>query len=244
MTSPIIGITPSAGDNSLGVRAYNIAADYTTAVQRAGGIPVILPLHIENLSRLLDVLDGVVFSGGGDIEAHRFGQENHEAAGGFDAERDTFEIALMQAAFERNMPVLAICRGMQVMNVARGGDLIQDIPTQTDSEMKHNQRAEGSGEHDIFQTATVSAGDNPVTRALGEGNLDINSFHHQALGAIAPGLEVVATSDDGIVEAVYATAQTYAVGTQWHPERLAAANDEQQQLFNDLVRAARDYAGR
>lgn len=244
MTSPIIGVTPSAGDNSLGVRAYNIAADYTTAVQRAGGIPVILPLHIEDISRLLDVLDGVVFSGGGDIEAHRFGQENHEAAGGFDAERDTFEIALMQAAFERDMPILAICRGLQVMNVARGGDLIQDIPTQTDCEKEHNQRAKGSGEHDIFQTATVTAGDNPVTRALGEGNLDINSFHHQALGAIAPGLEVVATSDDGIVEAVYASTQSHAVGTQWHPERLAAANDEQQQLFNDLVTAARTYASR
>lgn len=244
MTQPIIGVTPSAGDNDLGVRAYSIAADYTQAVQRAGGIPVILPLHIENIESLLDRLDGVVFSGGGDIEAHRFGQENHDAAGGFDTERDTFEIDLMQAAFARDMPILAICRGVQVMNVAQGGNLIQDIPTQTESDKKHNQRAEGSGEHDIFQTATVDGGDNPVTKALGEGEVHINSFHHQALGDIAPTLEVVATSDDGIVEAVFAPAQSYAVGTQWHPERLAWVHAEQQQLFNNLVSAARERAAR
>lgn len=241
MTAPIIGVTPSAGNNSLGVRAYNIAADYTQAVQRAGGIPVILPLHIENTSALLDALDGVVFSGGGDIEAHRFGQENHEAAEGFDEERDSFEIALMKEAFDRDMPILAICRGVQVMNVAQGGDLIQDIATQTGSEKKHNQRAEGSGEHDIFQTATVDAGDNPVSRALGTGEVNINSFHHQALGRVADTLTVVAKSDDDIVEAVYAPDRTYAVGTQWHPERLAAQYNEQQQLFNDLVSAAKAY---
>lgn len=242
MKAPIIGVTPSAGDNALGVRAYNVAADYTQAVERAGGIPVILPLHIQNIERLLDSLDGIVFSGGGDIEAPRFGQENHEAAGGFDDERDTFEIHLMQSAFERDLPILAICRGIQVMNVARGGDLIQDIPSQTGSDMKHNQRAEGSGEHDVFQTTTVLNGDNPVTAAFGEGSATINSFHHQSIGTIAPGLEVVATADDGIVEAVFAPDKRYAVGTQWHPERLAAQHAEHQELFNQIVNAARTYA--
>lgn len=244
MRAPLIGVTPSAGDNSLGVRAYNVAADYTQAVERAGGIPVILPLHVQNIHRLLDSLDGVVFSGGGDIEAQRFGQQNHDAAGGFDEERDTFEIAIMQAAFERDVPILAICRGVQVMNVARGGDLIQDIPTQTTSDMKHNQRAEGSGEHDVFQTTNVAGGDNPVTAAFGEGSATINSFHHQSIGKVAPGLEVVATAEDGIVEAVYAPKQTYAVGTQWHPERLASEHEAHQELFNQLVRAATEYATR
>lgn len=242
MKSPIIGVTPSAGNNSLGVRAYNIAADYTQAIERAGGIPVILPLHIQKIDELLETLDGVVFSGGGDIEGKRFGQENHEAANGFDEERDEFEIALMKAAFAKDVPILAICRGVQIMNVERGGTLIQDIPSQVQTETKHNQRAEGKGEHDIFQTATVDGGDNPVTKALGEGELDINSFHHQALGRIAPSLEVVARSDDGIVEAVYAPKQTYAVGTQWHPERLAANHPEHQELFNQLMESAKNYA--
>lgn len=243
MTSPIIGVTPSAGINGLGVRAYNIAGDYTTAVERAGGIPVILPLHIQNIDGLLDALDGVVFSGGGDIASERFNQEQHETVDGIDEERDTFEIALMKAAFERDLPILAICRGVQVMNVERGGSLIQDIPSQVQTETKHNQRAEGKGEHDVFQTATVEAGDNPVTRALGNGEVNINSFHHQAIGDVAASLKVVATSDDGIVEAVYAPDSTFAIGTQWHPERLAAQHAEQQQLFNDLVTAATAYAG-
>ena len=244
MKSPIIGVTPSAGNNSLGVRAYNIAGDYTQAIERAGGIPVILPLHIQKIDELLETLDGVVFSGGGDIEAKRFGQENHEAANGFDEERDEFEIALMKAAFEIDVPILAICRGVQIINVERGGTLIQDIPTQVKTETKHNQRAEGKGEHDIFQTASVTDGDNPVTQALGSGTVNINSFHHQSVGDVAPGLEVVATSEDGIVEAMYAPGSSYAVGTQWHPERLAAQHAEHQQLFNDLVSAAKSHAAK
>lgn len=244
MTSPLIGVTPSAGINGLGVRAYNLAADYTQAIERAGGIPVILPLHITSIKGILDKLDGVVFSGGGDIDATLFNQENHETVSGIDEERDTFEIALMKEAFARDLPILAICRGFQVMNVEQGGNLIQDIPSQTDSEKEHVQRSVGVGEHDLFQKATMSAGDNPVTKALGNGEVDINSFHHQALGDIAESLEVVATSDDGIVEAVYAPKQSYAVGTQWHPERLAAEHAEHQQLFNDLVVAATAYAER
>lgn len=242
MTNPIIGVTPSGGDNKAGVRTYSVAADYTQAIERAGGIPVILPLHIDNIEGLLDSLDGVIFSGGGDIEATLFKQENHETVSGLDTERDSFEINLMQAAFDRDLPILAICRGVQVMNVARGGDLIQDIPSQTDSKMQHAQRAEGVGEHDLFQTATVIAGDNPITTALGEGPANINSFHHQSIGKVAADLEVVATADDGIIEAMYAPEQTYAVGTQWHPERLAAKHAEHQRLFDQLLAAAKNYA--
>ena len=244
MKTPIIGVTPSCSVNKSGIRTYSVAADYTQAIERAGGIPVVLPLHIKNIEGLLDSLDGVVFSGGGDIEASLFNQENHETVSGVDEERDTFEIDLMQAAFDRDIPVLAICRGVQVMNVARGGDLIQDIPSQVETEMKHNQRAEGSGEHDIFQTANVIGGDNPITAALGEGTANINSFHHQSVGKVAPGLEVVATSDDGIIEAMYAPKQSYAVGTQWHPERLAANHAGHQELFNQLLEAAKTYSSR
>lgn len=243
MTAPIIGVTPSVGKNSLGVRTYSLAADYTQAIERAGGIPMILPPHVKNVDGLLDALDGIVFSGGGDIDAKLFNQENHESVSGPDEERDSFEIKLMQAAFERDMPILAICRGLQVMNVARGGDLIQDIPSQVETEMKHNQRAEGSGEHDIFQTANV-VGNNPVSAALGEGTANINSFHHQSVGKVADGLEVVATADDGVIEAMYAPGQSYTVGTQWHPERLAAEHAEQQTLFNQLLDAAKTYTAK
>lgn len=242
MTAPIIGVTPSVSDNHLGVRSYNVAADYTQAIERAGGIPMILPLHVSDISRVLDQLDGIVFSGGGDIDPELFHQERHETVSYVDAERDAFEINLMQQAFARNLPILAICRGMQVMNVAQGGDLIQDIPSQTGSVLEHSQRDHGVGEHEISQQASVSPGDNPFTRALGEGPVDINSFHHQSVGDVAPTLQVAAVSEDGIVEAVYAPDYTYAIGTQWHPERLAAEYPGQQALFNNLIQAAITYA--
>lgn len=242
MTAPIIGVTPSGGTNKLGVRTYSVAADYTQAIERAGGIPMILPLHVDAIQAVLNVLDGVVFSGGGDIEPSLFNQDKHETTAGIDDERDTYEIALMKGAFDRDLPILAICRGVQVMNVERGGTLIQDIPSQTDSDKEHAQRAVGAGEHDVFQAASVCAGDNPITRAMGDGEVTINSFHHQALGDIPSSLEVLATSDDGIIEAVYAPESSYAVGTQWHPERLAAEYAEHQALFTNLVGAAKTYA--
>lgn len=244
MTSPLIGVTPSARLNRLGIREYTLAADYTTAIERAGGLPVLLPLHVSDIPALLDRLDGVVFSGGGDIDPARFNQEQHETVDGVDEERDEFEISLMNEAFARDMPILAICRGAQVMNVERGGTLIQDIAAQTDSEAQHNQRAEGSGEHDIFQTATMTAAKNPVSAALGNDVVNINSFHHQALGEVPESLEVVATSDDGIIEAVYAPAQTYAIGVQWHPERLAREHAEHQALFDQLIESARAFAAK
>lgn len=244
MTLPIIGITPSGNTNSAGVRMYSVAADYTLAIERAGGMPVILPLHLQNIEQVLDALDGVVFTGGGDIEPSLFNQEKHETTDSIDEERDTYEIALMNGAFARDLPILAICRGVQVMNVERGGTLIQDIPSQTDSDMEHAQRRVGIGEHDIFQKASVQAGDHPLAQALGDGDVNINSFHHQALGDVPDSLQVVAKSDDGIIEAVYAPDSTYAVGIQWHPERLAAEHAEHQSLFNDLVGAATAYAAR
>lgn len=244
MTAPIIGVTPSGETNKAGVRMYSVAADYTTAIERAGGMPVILPMHLANVDSVLDALDGVVFTGGGDIEPSLFNQEQHETTDYIDEERDTFEIALMKAAFARDLPILAICRGVQVMNVERGGTLIQDIPSQTDSTMEHAQRKLGVDEHATFQTATIQGGNHPIAQALGEGSVDINSFHHQALGEVPESLQVVATSDDGIIEAVYAPESTYAVGTQWHPERLAAEHAEHQALFDNLVRAAEAYAGR
>jgi putative glutamine amidotransferase len=221
---------------------YSVAADYTTAIERAGGMPVILPLHMENIEGVLDALHGVVFTGGGDIEPSLFNQEKHETTDYIDEERDSFEIALMKAAFGRDLPILAICRGIQVMNVERGGTLIQDIPSQTDSTMEHAQRSVGADEHDPFQTAVVQGGDHPLAVALGEGDVPINSFHHQALGEVPESLTVVATSEDGIIEAVYAPDSTYAVGTQWHPERLAAQHAEHQALFDNLVCAAETYA--
>ncbi len=242
MNAPLIGVTPSASVNILGIRTYTLAIDYTQAIERAGGMPVILPLHIEDIDGLLDTIDGVVFSGGGDIDPAIFRQERHETTESIDKERDGFEIALIDKAFARDLPVMAICRGVQVMNVAQGGTLIQDIPSQTDSEAEHAQRRVGVGEHDLFQSATIMAGQNPVTAAMGEGTVQINSFHHQSLGDVASTLEVVATADDGIIEAVYAPGQTFAIGTQWHPERLAAAHEEHQALFDHLVESARKYA--
>lgn len=244
MSKPVIGVTPSANDNKLGVRTHNLAADYTQAIERAGGIPVILPLHVQDTDALISMLDGIVFSGGGDIDAALFKQQNHETVSGIDEERDSFELKMMETAFARDMPILAICRGVQVMNVQQGGDLIQDIPSQTDSKKEHGQRNQNVGEHDIFDEIEVEAGDNPVTKAMGSGKISINSFHHQSLGSVADSLEVVAKSDDGIVEVVYAPDQSFAIGTQWHPERLSAQHKEHQALFDNLISAATVFAGK
>lgn len=241
MSQPLIGVTPSAGPNSLGVRTHNLAVDYTQAIERAGGIPVILPLHIQNIEALLNTLDGVVFSGGGDIDPALFNQEKHETVDYMDDERDAFEMMLMEKAFARDMPILAICRGVQVMNVQQGGNLIQDIPSQTESKQEHSQRNKDIGEHDVFDEVSIPEGDNPISRSMGAGSVNINSFHHQALGEVADSLEVVTRSADGIIEAVYAPKQTHAVGTQWHPERLASTDPKNQALFDDLVKAAKAY---
>ncbi|HHC07183.1 MAG TPA: gamma-glutamyl-gamma-aminobutyrate hydrolase family protein [Actinobacteria bacterium] len=236
---PMIGVTtqPKCAKSAAGdIESHVIAHTYTDAVLRAGGTPVLL-VPAPDVSAILDRLDGLVLTGGGDIEAHRYGAEPHPTMRGTNFDRDEFEIALVREARRRELPVLAICRGLQVVNVAFGGTLIQDIPAEV-----------GSRDHDEVGHA-VWHGHQPVTlepgclvaEAIGETELMVNSIHHQAVRDLAPGFRAVGWAGDGIVEAIEPDSRGWPLlAVQWHPEYLGHREDPASlRLFDALVAAAR-----
>jgi microsomal dipeptidase-like Zn-dependent dipeptidase/gamma-glutamyl-gamma-aminobutyrate hydrolase PuuD len=201
-----------------------IADAYVDAIVKAGGTPVLIPLITDEtaLEEIVSRVDGLLLSGGGDIYSPLFGEELHPSVESYDLERDKYEIALVKLAVERQMPVLGICRGTQLMNVAFGGNLIQDIPSQIpESTINHNQE-------EVREIATHSVRITPESRLhqiVHAEQIEVNSFHHQAVKTIAPGFEAVAWADDGVVEAIESTEGKVILGVQWHPENGAAAGD-------------------
>lgn len=192
-----------------------VAADYVLQVQRAGGLAVVLPPHDGDPGPLLDAIDGLMLTGGNDIEAAAYGAEPHPEAEIPDAARDSWEAALIRAALDRDMPVLGICRGMQVMNVAYGGTLTQHLP-------------ESHGTHDHRRTTGSFEGNDHmvrldegslVARAAGEFVHSVPSHHHQAVDQVGEGLILTGRSaDDGVAEAIEMPGRRFALGVQWHPE--------------------------
>ena len=229
MTAVVL-IVGRVSAEAAGVRdaAYAAGQKYCRAVERAGGVPVLLPpmpALIDRLPELLDRVDAVVLHGGGDIDPARYGQEQTaEQVYGIVHEHDEVEIAVAQAAVGRDLPLLGICRGMQVLNVAMGGTLLQHIGTEDHWRVLH--------------PVTLEAGSR-LAKAVGAETANAcNSIHHQALDGIAPGLTVVGRGEDGMVEAVEAPDARWVVAVQWHPEDTAATDTQQQALFDELVRQA------
>ena len=204
------------------------------AVQEAGGIAVVLPAHgyVADAHALLERLDGLLFSGGPDIDPASYGQLPHPRLGAdVDRVADEYEFAMLRAAGERDLPLLAICRGMQALNVVRGGSLHQHLPDRTD--LDHRQR------HEPFEPAhpvTVAAGA-PLHQITGRRRVAVNSFHHQAVDRLGSGLEVIASAADGTVEALHDPAARFALGVQWHAE-LLTHRPEHAPLFGALIAAA------
>lgn len=237
---PIIGITTksqtaksSAGD----IESHVIAHTYSDNVIRAGGIPVLLaPVPDPDVPALLGRLDGLILSGGGDVEAHRYGAETHPSMGRMDFDRDEFELALALEAKEQRLPLFAICRGLQVVNVALGGTLIQDIPSQIGS-MDHT--IIGHAVYDGHQPVTVAAGCR-VAKAVSGTDLMVNSIHHQAVDMLAPGFRAVAWAADGVIEGIEDEDSEWPMlAVQWHPEYLGQNDDAASHaLFDTLVREA------
>ena len=201
-----------------------IADAYVEAVLKVGGTPVLIPLITDEaiLEEILTKIDGLILSGGGDINSQLFGEELHPSVESYDLERDQYEIALVRHAVERQIPVLGICRGSQLINVAFGGSLIQDIPSQVpESTVNHNQE-------EAREIPTHSVRVNPesclyqITHAE---QTKVNSFHHQAVKDIAPGFEAIASAGDGVIEAIESTEEKVILGVQWHPENGAVAGD-------------------
>ena len=241
---PVIGVTSQPGsiENASGLLdSHLIGHTYTDSVLRAGGIPVsLIPVPTHEIDALLDRIDGLVLSGGGDIEPHRYGQEPREQVWRTNFDRDEFELALVHAAHERKMPVLAICRGMQVVNVAFGGTLIQDIPSAIGSK---DHSVIGHAVYDGHQPVTIAA-DSKVAKATGETEMLVNSIHHQAIEKLADGFRPVAWADDGVIEGIEHEDEDWELlGVQWHPEFLGDNFDvPSQRLFNEVVEQARNYS--
>ncbi len=206
---------------------HTISRFYVEAVTRAGGVPVVLPVLPPGLApSLLDRVDGLLLPGGGDVAPSRYGSEPAPETGPPDADRDAWELACAAGALERELPVLAICRGAQVLNVALGGGLVQHV--------EGHSCARRSGEH--VHPVHVDPGSR-LASVLGAGALGTNSLHHQAVGNPGAGVRPVAWADDGTVEGFEVEGRPTVVAVQWHPE-LLAGEPRQQRLFADLVRSA------
>jgi putative glutamine amidotransferase len=242
--NPVIGITsqPKSVENASGsLDSHIIGHTYTDSVLRARGIPIsLIPVPHPEISQLLDRIDGLVLSGGGDIESHRYGEDPHEEAWRTSFDRDEFELELVQAAYQRKLPTLAICRGVQVVNVAFGGSLIQDIPSAIGSK---DHSVLGHAVYDGHQPVTIAT-DSKIAKATGETDMLVNSIHHQAIDRLADGFRAVAWAGDGVIEGIeHEDLEWELLGVQWHPEFLGDNFDvPSQRLFDEIVGQARAYA--
>lgn len=237
--APIIGITTSPRLVPVADRkapAFTSLTTYSTMVLRAGGIPVLLvPTPEARIDDLLDRLDGVLLSGGGDVDPARYAGRHVEAVYGIDDARDTFEIAVARRLAERTMPTLCICRGIQVMNVALGGTLIEHIPDEPGDHADHWVEDPAMRPH----TVTLTPG-STTAKALGADEVTVNSIHHQAVRRVAGGLVATGHAPDGIIEAIAPIDDAWPMwGVQWHPEYLGADDPPSLALFTALIDAAR-----
>jgi putative glutamine amidotransferase len=230
--SPVVGVTTYLTRAQWGVwdvEAALLPAAYVTSVQRAGGCALLVPPG-DDVEDVLDRMDGLIFSGGSDLDPELYGQEAHAETKGVVTERDRFELELLRAALARDLPVLAVCRGSQVLNVARGGDLEQHLPDVVGDE-KHKHTPGVFADHAVHvDEASRLAG------IVGRNAAPVKSHHHQGYGRIGEGLREVAWAEDGTVEALEDPSASFVVGVLWHPEE-----GEDSGLFEALVSEARRY---
>jgi putative glutamine amidotransferase len=229
---PVIGITSYAEEVTWGSwvePAALIPLAYVKAIEKAGGRPLVVPPSDQAIEETLAVLDGILFSGGSDLDPELYGAELHPETTGVREDRDRAEMALLAAALERDMPVLAVCRGSQVLNVARGGDLVQHLPEEVGHEGHKHLPGEWS-DHDVKLEPASRVGG-----LLGE-RAPVKSHHHQGYGRIGEGLRETGWANDGTVEALEDPSKRFAVGVLWHPEE-----GDDMALFEALVEEAREY---
>jgi putative glutamine amidotransferase len=243
---PLIGVTTSEVRRSETVRQtpqgeppdteMALGLKYLRAIELAGGLPVVLP-PLENpaVNPLLDHLAGICLSGGPDLDPDSYGARAHPELGPVEPEVDRFELEVARLAWKRKLPVLAICRGAQALNVSRGGTLFQHLPDVEEVRLDHRQSDPG----DRPTHAVEIAPETLLAKLMGPGEAEVNSFHHQAVDRLGRGLDVVARSADGVVEGIEAPAREFVLGVQWHAEAIVQ-RPEQAALFEGLVDAARE----
>jgi gamma-glutamyl-gamma-aminobutyrate hydrolase PuuD len=232
MTRAVVGITTYLTPARFGaweLESALVPADYVRAVERAGGRPLLVPPSLDGIEETLEALDGLVFSGGSDIDPELYGHEAHAETNGVARNRDDAELALLEAALARDLPVLAICRGSQLLNVAHGGDLVQHLP-ETLGHERHKHTPGVFADHDV----TVDGGTR--LHALVGDRAAVKSHHHQGFGRVGGGLRIAAHADDGSPEALEDPSRRFAIGVLWHPEA-----GEDAALFAALVDEAARY---
>ncbi|MGX7092637.1 gamma-glutamyl-gamma-aminobutyrate hydrolase family protein [Hutsoniella sourekii] len=234
---PIIGITGNTLSLNRPEDVDSFPVNYSPrslsrAIERAGGLPLIIPIsHRRSSLQYLEIIDGLLLAGGQDVSPLFYGEEPRKILGSTSPERDQFELGLIQAAIDRHKAILGVCRGMQLINVALGGTLYQDIDENADFSIQHVQK---SMPHYVTHSIRVEAGSH-ASQSLPR-HLLVNSFHHQAIKDLAPPLKAVAKASDGLIEAIEAVNdQLNILAIQWHPELLFDHDSPSLSLFEDLV---------
>jgi putative glutamine amidotransferase len=246
---PLIGVTTSELRRAKQVRRRRysepagvemaLGLPYLRAVERAGGLPVVLPpLELERISPLLDRLSAVLLSGGPDLDPVAYGRAAHPELGDTEPQLDAFEVQLAREADARGLPILGICRGAQALNVARGGTLHQHLPDVTDGSIVHRQRRPGT---EVTHEVRISPRSG-LAAVLGSRRVAVNSFHHQSVDRLGSRLRAVAWADDGVIEGVEGWGKSLLLGVQWHAETLVD-DPAQLALFQRLVTAGEEREG-
>jgi putative glutamine amidotransferase len=238
MPKPLIGLTTTRMPNPNKLPAYGINRPYVRAVSNAGGLPVLIPLDLPNddLDLLLSRLDGIIFTGGADIDPWRYGNPPHPKVEGIDAARDQLEIHLAQEVARSSLPFFGICRGCQVINVALGGTLYEHLPDQLMSALSHDNH--DKSRHTLVHSVEVEAG-SQLSKLLGS-QARVNSLHHQGVRRLADELQATAQASDGLKEAFEMTGHPFGLAVQWHPEELQE-HAEMRNLFSAFVQACQEH---
>ena len=236
---PLVALIATRQTHPKRAPTYEIQQAYLDAILTAGGLPILLPtsLPINALPELVNRFNGFVLSGGGDVDPALYSGHLDTTIHSIDPERDAFELALIPLVRATDKPLLAICRGMQVLNVALGGSLYEDIASALPAAQRHDWYPNYPRDY-LAHTVEVEPGSR-LARILGTHKLRTNSLHHQAIRQPAPALEVVAHAEDGVIEAVELPEKRFAIGVQWHPECLPE-EPAMQRLFSEFVNAARE----
>lgn len=230
-SSPLVGITTyGRGEKN----RFMLPGEYIDSVRRAGGIPLLVPPGDERLDEIPKILDAVIFTGGGDLDPGLYGGNHHETVYMVDPERDGTELALANRVFDMELPILAICRGAQVLNVCGGGTLIEHLPDEVGEIVAHR----APPREPIHHAVRVKK-DSKLAAILQATEFSCASWHHQAIRDVAPDFKVVAYAPDGTIEGLELRSHRWLYAVQWHPELTAAQDPVQQRLFDALVAAAK-----